>query len=165
MTPQLIQAIAFPRPRISKEFRRGMSLDPLYKRLVTKMWRHFWLTLINCWIRPWNLKSSNHANQQRKYEEDSFNCWFISISNYNQTHIAVLRCGGWPFYFHTYLYSFFIYQISALTQILIIKYPIKIILLQSIHLNYLFILCSRFADLFLFIVKQKVGRWRHVYFE
>ena len=32
---------------------------------------------------------------------------------------------------------------NALTQILIIKYPIKIILFQSIHLNYLFILCSR----------------------
>ena len=45
-----------------------------------------------------------------------------------------------------YLYGFFIQQISALTHILIIKYPMKIILLQSIHLNYLFILCSRWDN-------------------
>ena len=55
----------------------------------------------------------------------------------------VLPCGGSPLYFHTYLYSFFIIANSSLTQILIIKYLIKIILLQSIHLNYLFIHCSR----------------------
>ena len=89
---------------ISKEFRRGMPLAPLQTcrhKKVTSL-----LTDIKKLLDP-PLKLQDFQST-KKIQRGFFQLLiYVNIKLQPDTCSGVLRCGGSPFYFHTYLYSFF----------------------------------------------------------